>query len=201
MVSLGLNSVYFFVRAVTISVCEHTFCFSCFAKYIKSKLESESFCPTCSINFKIGNIKFSQHQKKLLDLLKVSSNIFWKKFSVNCNYELYTQDKSKCCGNSVEQPNTSLTEIFHLTDNSEIPRDDEDATLHAIKKKIAKSNNNSIEFKSGGPWVRFFFHSFETEHPINFLPCSLFCPQKTSENQGLSNFCGVQKRDHCPKMS
>ena len=50
----------------------------------------------------------------------------------------------------MDQPNKSLTEIFKLTDDSEIPRDIEDATLHVIKKKIAKSNNNSIEFKSGG---------------------------------------------------
>ena len=114
-------------------------------------MESESFCPTCNINFKIGNIKFSQHQKKLLDLLKVSCNIGSKKVSINSDYELYIQHKIKCCGNSVDQPNTSLTEIFHLTDNSEIPRDVEDATLHAIKKKIAKSNNNSNEFKSGCP--------------------------------------------------
>ena len=47
-------------RPVTISVYEHIFCFTCFAKYIKSKLESESFRPTCNINFKIDN-KFSQH--------------------------------------------------------------------------------------------------------------------------------------------
>ena len=138
-------------RPVTISVCEHIFCFSCFAKYIKSKLELESFCPTCNINFKIANIKFSQHQKKLLDLLKVSCNTGSKKVSINSDYELYIQHKIKCCGNSVDQPNTSLTEIFLPTDNSEIPRDIEDATLHVIKKKIAKSNNNSIEFKSGGP--------------------------------------------------
>ena len=51
-------------RPVTISECEYIICFSCFAKYIKSKLESESFCPTWYINFKIDIIKFSQHQKK-----------------------------------------------------------------------------------------------------------------------------------------
>ena len=181
-------------RPVTISACEHIFCFSCFAKYIKSKLESESFCPTCNINFKIDNIKFSQHQKKLLDLLKVSCNLRSKKFRINSDYELYIQHKSKCCENPMDQPNKSLTEIFKLTDDSEIPRDIEDATLHVIKKKIAKSNNNSIEFKSGGPWVR-FFHCFETEHPINFFPCSLYCPKKVSENQGFSNFLrGAEKR-------
>ena len=56
----------------------------------------------------------------------------------------------------MDQPNKSLTEIFNLTDDSEIPRDIEDATLHVIKKKIAKSNDNSIEFKCGDPCVRIF---------------------------------------------
>ena len=65
----------------------------------------------------------------------------------------------------------SLTEILNLPGNSEIPRDIEDVTLHVIEK-IAKSNN-STELKSGGPWVRFFFHSFKTEQPINFFTCPL----------------------------
>ena len=109
--------------------------------------------------------------------------------------------QSKCCGNSVDQPNTSLTEIFYMTDNSEIPRDIEDATLHVIKKKIANSSNNSIEFKSDGPCARAFFSSFETEHSVNFLPRSFFYSQKILEDQSLSNFCRVQKKDHFPKMS
>ena len=70
------------------SVCEHIFCFSCFAKYIKSKLESENFSPTSNINFKIDNIKL--HQKKLLDLLRVTCSICPKKFNINSDYELYT---------------------------------------------------------------------------------------------------------------
>ena len=121
-------------RTVIISVCEHIFCFSCFAKYIKSKLEPENFSPTCNINFKIDNIKLSQHQKKLLDLLNVSCNECSKKFSINSDYELYIQHKSTCCGNSVDQPNISLIQIFDLTDDSEIPRDIEDEAHHGIKK-------------------------------------------------------------------
>ena len=39
-------------RPVSVSVCEHIFCFSCFAKYIKPKLETENFYSPCNINFK-----------------------------------------------------------------------------------------------------------------------------------------------------
>ena len=109
-------------------------------------MKSESFCPTCNINFKIDNIKFSQHQKKLLDLLKVSCNLCSKKFSINSDYELYIQHKSKCCENPMDQPNKSLTEIFKLTDDSEIPRDIEDATLHVIKKRLL--NQTIIQLNS-----------------------------------------------------
>ena len=56
-----------------------------------------------------------------LDLLKLSSNICSKNFSINSDHELYIQHKSKCCGNSLGQPDISLTEIFNLTDNSKMP--------------------------------------------------------------------------------
>ena len=83
-----VDFVQMFLGDLLESVCEHIFCFSCFAKYIKSKLESENFRPTCNINFKIDNIKL--HQKKLLDLLKVTCSICPKKFNINSDYELYT---------------------------------------------------------------------------------------------------------------
>ena len=76
-------------RSVTINICKHIFCFSCFAKFIKSKLESESICSTCNINFKIDNIKFSQFQRKLLDLIKVSCSLSSKKCSINSDYEIF----------------------------------------------------------------------------------------------------------------
>lgn len=50
----------------------------------------------------------------------------------------------------------TVRDIFAMNEDSEIPRVLEDATLHIIKTKMAKSNlpNNSIEFKTGGPRVR-----------------------------------------------
>ena len=156
-------------------------------------MELESFCPTCNINFKIANIKFSQHQKKLLDLLKVSCNTGSKKVSINSDYELYIQHKIKCCGNSVDQPNTSLTEIFHLTDNSEIPRDIEDATLHVTRKKVANSSNNSIEFKSGGPWARFFFHLLKLSTQSTSCHVPFFAPRKYQKTRVFLIFVGCKK--------
>ena len=46
----------------------------------------------------------------------------------------------------MDQPNKSLTEIFKLTDDSEIPRDIEDATLHVIKKRLL--NQTIIQLNS-----------------------------------------------------
>ena len=46
----------------------------------------------------------------------------------------------------MDQPNKSLTEIFKLTVDSEIPRDIEDATLHVIKKRLL--NQTIIQLNS-----------------------------------------------------
>ena len=48
---------------------------------------------------------------------------------------------------------------FNITDSSDIPQECEEAALHVIKIKIAKSNlpNISIEFKTGGSRVSFLW--------------------------------------------
>ena len=134
-------------RPLTIDTCEHSFCFLCFANQMKGVEESESVCPSCHKNFKIENVKFSHQLQKLLELLKFSCRNCKKKFAIS-DYSSYTLHTSSCKN---ENTSMSVSEIFSLT--SEIPRDVEDATLHVIKTKLSKSKDNSIEFKSGGPWV------------------------------------------------
>ena len=56
---------------------------------------------------------------------------------------------------STTKSETTLRDIYSITNNDEIPRDIEDAALHVIRHKIKNSNhpNKTIEFKSGGPRV------------------------------------------------
>ena len=71
-----------------------------------------------------------------------------------------TNQNSINSSNSANSTNSSLTEIFTINENTEIPRNIEDVALHVIKQKLAQSTNNVIEFASGGPRVRNTKHIF-----------------------------------------
>ena len=150
-------------RPLTIDICEHSFCFLCFANRMKGVEESESWCPTCEKKFKIENVKFSHQLKKLLDLLKLACINCKKKFLIS-DYSSYSTHTSSC--KTEDTSSMSVSEIFSLT--SEIPRAVEDATLHIIKTKLSKSNDNSIEFKSGGPWVRIYITNLSMKNVSKF---------------------------------
>ena len=91
----------------------------------------------------------------------------------------------------MDQPNISLTQIFVLTDDSEIPIDIEDATLQVIKKDT--SNNNLIEFKTDCPWVR-FFSLLQNRAPNQLLAMfPLLFPKNIKKPEPLEFFLGYKK--------
>ena len=106
-----------------------------FRKMYEIQIEIRKFLPYMQHKFQNWQHKVLSTSKKLIDLRKVSCIICSKKFSINSDYELYTQHKSKCCGNSVDQPNRCFNQIFNQTDGSDIPGNIEGATLHVIKKR------------------------------------------------------------------
>ena len=62
-----------------------------------------------------------------------------------------------CKGKFINKKSASYTisDIFELSESSEMPRIVEDATVHVMKCKMAKSKSKTVQFPSGGPRVRF----------------------------------------------
>ena len=154
-------------RPVIIKKCEHLLCFTCFGNYVKNKNVKETFCLICKTNFEICDVQYSSNTQKLLLLLQLNCKKCDKIFNAFSEYDLYKAHLEKCVSisssintsnsSSTGSKNSSMTisDVFELSKDDDIPRELEDAALHVIKNKMAKSKlpNKTIEFKSGGPWV------------------------------------------------
>ena len=148
-------------RPIIIKKCEHLVCFTCFGNYVKNKTVEETNCFTCKMNFKIGDVQYSSNTQKLLSLLQLNCNKCGKIFNAFTEYDHYKAHLESCdksintSGSSKNNSSMTLSDVFDLSKDDNIPRVVEDVALHVIKNKMAKSMlpNKAIEFKSGGPWV------------------------------------------------
>ena len=143
-------------KPLIINSCEHAFCFSCLAIKIKSKDEKECFCPVCNTQFNKNELSFSKSIYNMLMTLTLSCTKCHKKYNPIQEFKQFCLHEKECSfTNSNSSSTLSVTDIFHLSEETELPRIVEDATLHVIRTKISKSKlpNNAIAFKTEGPRV------------------------------------------------
>ena len=163
-------------QPVSLKKCEHLFCFFCLVEIIKIRFINETSCPKCNETLIPEDLVSSNKTNSLIKMLTVECVLCKAKFNVIKEYDIYIHHKLICNEESVTKSlflssplplpslspsfytfNNSISEIFNLTANSNIPRVVEDAALHVLKQKMEKSGGKSISFKSGGPRVNFFF--------------------------------------------
>ena len=138
-------------RPIIIRSCEHAFCLECLFPRIEGKSQKEVNCFTCNINFNNNDLQPSKLISNILTQLVLSC-------VKNCGAVFPVSDISakttheKHCYFNQSSP-TTVMQILSLTPTKEISREIEDAALHVVKQKMAKTNSRTIEFKSGGPRV------------------------------------------------
>ncbi|XP_047134470.2 V(D)J recombination-activating protein 1 [Hydra vulgaris] len=157
-------------QPVFLKKCERLFCFFCLVEIIKIRFFNETACPKCNEPLIPEDLVASNKTNSLIKMLSVECILCKEKFNVIKEYDVYIHHKLICNGKSVTKSlflslplslpslsptlytfNNSISEIFNLTANSNIPRVVEDAALHVLKQKMEKSGGKSISFKSGGP--------------------------------------------------
>ena len=140
-------------QPLNIIPCEHSFCLGCIIPKLEGKLISDAKCPECMIPITLDKIHPSVKLQSMLSSLKLECG-------KGCG-ELFKIDESsqkqeheKICQISYSSE-TTLSDLFSLDEDSEISRNVDDAVLHVIRQKMAKSTlpNKSITFKTGGPRV------------------------------------------------
>ena len=135
--------------------CEHSFCLKCITQMVEGKNISTTKCPTCLV--KINDVNDLIPSKQIYNLLDCLAMECIK----NCGKTFKIKDHTKeqhelqCSTKNQETyvSNTTLQDIFSIDAESDISRDMEDAALHIIRQKMAKTASTTIEFKSGGPRV------------------------------------------------
>ena len=146
-------------KPTIIKSCQHTFCFSCIALKIKSKNEKDCFCPTCKLQFSINDLSYSTNVDKLLKLLMLSCQKCHKKFNPITELLPFSNHEKECSFSmSDNSSKMSVSDVFNLSEESELPRLVEDVALHVIRTKMSNSKlpNNAIAFKTDGRVSLFF---------------------------------------------
>ena len=137
--------------------CEHSFCMKCTTPILQGKNTATTKCPKCFININaISDLLPSKQIYNLLDCLvmeciKNCGKTFKIKDNTKEQHELQCTKTQKSYS-----ANTTLLDIFSLDEESHISRDMEDAALHIIRQKMAKTASTTVEFKSGGPRVSLY---------------------------------------------
>ncbi|XP_065645053.1 uncharacterized protein LOC136075538 [Hydra vulgaris] len=153
---------------VTLKSCEHLFCFLCLVEEMKNKYIDETFCPKCNKKIYIDDMVTSKKTNSLLQMLTLVCNLCKQKFNALKEYEIFKTHKSLCHNElllstslltSSSNSKKSINDIFEINKDSDIPQELEEAALHIIKQKMAKSGQKTIEFKSGGPRPMVFTHA------------------------------------------
>ncbi|XP_065654588.1 uncharacterized protein LOC124812501 [Hydra vulgaris] len=142
-----------FHRPVLLNNCQHLFCASCIFPNLVGKLETEAKCKLCGSNISLGSISKATTMQNILEniVLKCSENSCK---SINNKEEHEQVWKS---GNILPQCSASssssltVTDIYKINTNSDIPKELEYAFAHFAKLKMAKNNSHSFELPSGGP--------------------------------------------------
>ena len=138
--------------------CQHVFCFLCLSSFLKSKPEDPTFCPTCSKQFSINDVSHSTHTNDIINIPMLSCKTCNTKYCTITEYNLYLIHQKECSLSTAEQSQSmSVTDIFDLPEKCKITRLVQGAELHVIRTKMSMSSlpNNSIEFKTDGPRVRY----------------------------------------------
>ncbi|XP_065662493.1 BRCA1-associated RING domain protein 1-like [Hydra vulgaris] len=153
---------------VTLKSCEHLFCFLCLVEEMKNKYIDETFCPKYNKKIYIDDMVTSKKTNSLLQMLTLVCNLCKQKFNALKEYEIFKTHKSLCHNElllstslltSSSNSKKSINDIFEINKDSDIPQELEEAALHIIKQKMAKSGQKTIEFKSGGPRPMIFTHA------------------------------------------
>jgi hypothetical protein len=145
-------------QPVSLKKCEHLFCFFCLVEIIKIRFINETSCPKCNEILIPEDLVSSNKTNSLIKMLTVECVLCKAKFNLIKEYDVYIHHKLICNEDSVTKSlflssplslprlspslytfNNSISEIFNLTANSNIPRIVEDATLHVLKQKMEKS--------------------------------------------------------------
>ena len=137
--------------------CQHSFCLTCVVSKIEGKDENDSKCMTCNAKILLTKINPSIQVREMINCLVVPCELdCGKTFSIN-DSENKTEHEKLCKGTFINKKSASYTisDIFELSESSEMPRIVEDATVHVMKCKMAKSKSKTVQFPSGGPRVRF----------------------------------------------
>ena len=134
-------------KPIKILKCEHKFCLNCLMASLRGKTEMESQCPSCKIKISKTDASPSTDLETMLSLLQTQCKLCSKKFKI-ANHAQYINHTQNCSINDIT--NCSISDIFSIS-VAHIPRNIEDAALHALRTKI-KSNpkSSTIEFKTGG---------------------------------------------------
>ena len=138
-------------QPVFIINCQHSLCYKCLIPSVEGVKIDTTKCPICLIPISPQSVIQSKTVSEMKECLKTDCEKCGMLFPANFNMENH---KKSCF--VVEKPETTkLNEVYNLNETSTIPREFEEAALHVIKNKMAKSTlpNNSIEFMTGGSRV------------------------------------------------
>ena len=142
--------------------CDHAFCFNCIVLHIKGKDECESQCPECNSIIPLHSIKPCKHIESMIKVFQIECCYgCGQTYNINNHSELKKNMKNHVSIHTTTNSSSNLTvsDIFNLTEQSDISRNVEDVALHIIKTKMSQSANKTIEFKSGGPRVsKYYIH-------------------------------------------
>ena len=133
-------------KPIKILKCEHKFCLNCLMASLRGKTEMESQCPSCKIKISKTDASPSTDLETMLSLLQTQCKLCSKKFKI-ANHAQYINHTQNCSINDIT--NCSISDIFSIS-VAHIPRNIEDAALHALRTKKSNPKSSTIEFKTGG---------------------------------------------------
>ena len=135
--------------------CHHITCLNCILSKFEGQLIENLICPVadCHHPFGTNSFVYSNSSIELIKRirLKCTKNC-GKTFLINEIDEKNKHDK-KCFGGSSSTNKTPLSTVFEINKDNEIPKIVEDAAVHVIKTKLAKSGSKQISFNTGGSRV------------------------------------------------
>ena len=149
-------------RPILLNNCQHIFCASCIFPNLIGKQETETKCEICCSNIPLGSISKATTMQNILEniVLKCSKNSCNKKFNAGStnNKKKHEQVcKSENISYNCSALNSSsltVTDIYKIKENSDIPKELDYAFAHFAKLKMAKNKSHSFELPSGGPRVQ-----------------------------------------------
>ncbi|XP_065680483.1 uncharacterized protein LOC136094470 [Hydra vulgaris] len=134
-------------KPVLLNNCHHLFCVICIFPNIIEKLDSETKCTTCCSNITLGSILKATSMQTLLEnlVIKFCNNTCKEKLiAKNINYKEENETKFKVSSKSqysspLSSSSLTVTEIYKINENCEIPKELDYAFAHFAKLKMAKS--------------------------------------------------------------